>query len=1085
MADYKNIRRCESLNMINTCFFTICSKNFIAYARTLYFSLKSQYPDLSFYVALCDTCQGLDKQPFEIVEISDLNIPDLEGMANRYNITELNTAIKPFVFEYLFGRTERQQVVYLDPDILVVSRLIEVERAFKGGASAVLTPHILQPAENVEVHDQKMLQFGIYNLGFIALCNTPEVRNTVAWWGRRLEQQCVIRLEEGLFVDQKWADLLPAFIDRVHILRHPGYNVAYWNLSQRKVCLENGQWFVNREPLRFVHFSGNKLDDSDTFSRHSAEITVQNIGDLAILLKKYRESVYNNGHRHYSAMTYEFNWNGETGVNLHTPEPDNTHQDNTYKEIKIERHKPASKPLHQSRIKVFYHAVMAYRRASGGWKMLLQRVVLVVRKDGFLIAIRKVTGVYSRHYVSATIAVGNDSNSMHLLQGDENILFIDWSTPKPDQDAGSVTAYYLLKILTKIGYNVTFVPSDLKNQGKYTEAVEQLGITCLHFKDITSIDLFLENHGKQFQYFFLCRAPIAGLYIDAIRKHVPEATIILNTSDLHYLRDGRQAELAGNSDEKAVRDYLEHVKETELEVIRKCDISIVMSEVEYSMLQKDIPESDVRHIPLMFIDVSGKNKPFYERQDILFIGGFPHQPNVDAVLFFCKEIWPIVHRQLPDVTFIIIGCSPPEQILELDKLPGVSVKGFVQDISRYFDNIRLSVAPLRYGAGIKGKIGTSLGYGVPSVVTSMAAEGMPLVDGQHVLIADDPASFAKQVIGLYSDEELWQRLSAAGMRLIQKEYSVEAGIKRISVLFGKGYPDDFSLSFREIYSYEEYESFLKMSHVELNRQRKLELAVIQHDQPSFTLNGKCAVCLKDSCFNVSYMYAYDTTEDGKPIPNWREHLDCKYCGLVNRVRAALHYFHQEMNPQPSSNIYITEHMTPLYQWLKQRYKIISGSEYFGDACPFGEYFNDIRNEDLMHLTFPDNLFDYILSFDVLEHVPFPEKAFKQIYRCLKPGGRFLFSAPFSVTKRKNTIRATLQADGTIDHHLPPEYHGNPVDHENGALCFQYFGWEVIEQLTIMGFSDVKALAYWSDVFGYLGKSQLLFVASKPLQELDS
>lgn len=1052
----------------------------MAYARTLYFSLKAHYPDLSFYVALCDTCHGLDEQPFEIVAISELGIPGLEDMVNRYSITELNTAIKPFVFEYLFNERDRQAVIYLDPDILVVSRLIELEDALESGAQAVLTPHILQPAENVEVHDQKMLQFGIYNLGFIALCNTPDVRRIVAWWGRRLEQQCIIRLEEGLFVDQKWADLLPAFIDALHVLRHPGYNVAYWNLSQRKVCMENDQWLVNGKPLRFVHFSGNKLDNPDIFSRHSSEITVGNIGDLKILLEQYCQLVYSHGHKHYSKMAYNFNWNGETGVNLHTPKPENPHQDNASEERRIEQHQPVTKSPKLRRIKAARHTIMAYRSASGGWKMLLKRIMLTVRKDGFFIAVRKVFGVYSRHYATSDVAVRNDPAATHLLQDTKNILFIDWSTPKPDHDAGSVTAYYLLKIITDIGFKVTFVPSDLKRQGKYTEAIEQLGVTCLHNDDIGSIELFLENQGKQFQYFFLCRAPIAGLYIDAIRKHSPAAFVILNTSDLHYLRDYRQAKLAGKFDRKAIGDYIEHTKTSELEVIRKCDVSIVMSDTEYSMLQKDLPESDVRHIPLMFVDVTGKNRTFHERRNILFIGGFPHQPNVDAVLFFCQEIWPMIHCELPDVTFIIIGSSPPEQILELDQLSGVSVVGFAQDIAPYFDNIRLSVAPLRYGAGIKGKLGTSLGYGVPSVVTSIAAEGMPLVDGQHVLLADNPSAFAKKVIRLYSDEELWQRLSSSGMRLVQKEYSVEAGMKRISGLLGKGYPDEFTLAFKEIYSYEEYEDFLKLFQSELDRQRELELAAIKYDQSSFTLNGKCAVCLRESCFNVSYMYAYDTTDDGKPIPNWREHLDCKYCRLVNRVRAALHYFHQEMNPQPAASIYITEQMTPLYQWLKQRYKTISGSEYLGGGCPFGENLNGIRNEDLMHLTFSDNIFDYILSFDVLEHIPFPKKAFEQIYRCLKPGGKLLFSAPFSATRIKNTIRATLQPDGTIVHHLPPEYHGNPVDHENGALCFQYFGWEVLEQLTAIGFSDVKALTYWSDAFGYLGQSQFLFTARKPL-----
>jgi len=132
----------------------------------------------------------------------------------------------------------------------------------------------------------------------------------------------------------------------------------------------------------------------------------------------------------------------------------------------------------------------------------------------------------------------------------------------------------------------------------------------------------------------------------------------------------------------------------------------------------------------------------------------------------------------------------------------------------------------------------------------------------------------------------------------------------------------------------------------------------------------------------------------------------------------------------------------------------------------------------MNLGFEANSFDFVLSFDVLEHVPFPEKAFTEIYRILDENGLFLFSVPFSSNSQSDVIRASLRNDGSIEHHLPAEYHGNPVDPEGGALCFRYFGWGMLEQIKKIGFKHVRCLAYWSEQKGYIGKEQYLFFARK-------
>ena len=207
----------------------------------------------------------------------------------------------------------------MDPDILVVSPFEELHACFNRGANCVLTPHILEPAEYAEMEDRKFLIYGIYNLGFCALRDTEQVSRIVSWWSRRLETHCVIDLQNGLFVDQKWADLLPAYIDNTAILHHPGYNIAYWNLSQRRVRLSDGKWTVNGQPVRFFHFSGNKIEDDQVFSRHTSQFNINNIGDVAGLLDIYRSCVYRHGHRYFSTLPYAFSWDGVKGQNEHTP----------------------------------------------------------------------------------------------------------------------------------------------------------------------------------------------------------------------------------------------------------------------------------------------------------------------------------------------------------------------------------------------------------------------------------------------------------------------------------------------------------------------------------------------------------------------------------------------------------------------------------------------------------------------------------------------------------------------------------------------------------------------------------------------
>ena len=183
-------------------------------------------------------------------------------------------------------------------------------------------------------------------------------------------------------------------------------------------------------------------------------------------------------------------------------------------------------------------------------------------------------------------------------------------------------------------------------------------------------------------------------------------------------------------------------------------------------------------------------------------------------------------------------------------------------------------------------------------------------------------------------------------------------------------------------------------------------------------------------------------------------------------------------PTKESRIYATEQSSPLYVYLRKGFPFLQGSEFMQDASLISENeSNKLRHEDLTQLSFPTHSFDVILSFDVLEHIPDYRSAFAECARTLKPTGKMLFSVPLDANSVRNKIRAQLRKDGTIEYLLPPEYHDDPRNPE-GCLCFQHFGWEMLEEMKQAGFSSVWALSYYSREYGYLGDNQLQFLAEK-------
>ena len=269
-------------------------------------SLRQHQPEWDRFVLLvAGEGDAIDEELFETVALDALPLPNRRQFCFRYSILELNTAVKPWMFEHLFARGY-ERVVYLDPDIRLYSALSEVDEAGPE-TFLILTPHLTGPiAGDDHPSERTILQAGTYNLGFLAVSKGHDTHRFLDWWQEKLEFQCVSDVARGIFVDQKWIDLTPGFFEGVSILRHDGYNVAYWNLGQRTVRGRGSSATVNGQPLRFFHFSGFDPADPSMASKHDFALRVTEVGDARALIADYDAAIRAAGYESFRNARYPF-----------------------------------------------------------------------------------------------------------------------------------------------------------------------------------------------------------------------------------------------------------------------------------------------------------------------------------------------------------------------------------------------------------------------------------------------------------------------------------------------------------------------------------------------------------------------------------------------------------------------------------------------------------------------------------------------------------------------------------------------------------------------------------------------------------
>jgi GT2 family glycosyltransferase/SAM-dependent methyltransferase/glycosyltransferase involved in cell wall biosynthesis len=363
-----------------------------------------------------------------------------------------------------------------------------------------------------------------------------------------------------------------------------------------------------------------------------------------------------------------------------------------------------------------------------------------------------------------------------------NVLVVDFRVPMWDRDAGSLRMFEIVRSLLRRGYGVTLAPDNFARFEPYTRVLQRLGVEVIYGESDPRI--VLADIGSKLVAAILSRPHPASRWLDSVRESAPSAVAIYDTVDLHWVRESRRFALGdadsspGNRVIPALGPKAAALFELELAMVRASDVTVAVTEAERAQILSQVPDARVTIIPTIH-EVAKHVPRAAGRRDLLFLGGFEHPPNIDAAIYLVREIMPRVWRHRADVSVTIVGGSAPREVEEL-AASRVDIRGWVADLHPLVDTARAMVVPVRFGAGIKGKITQGLAAGLPVVTTTVGAEGLEGEDGQSMLVGDDPEALAERVLQVLEDDELWQSLSVAGQELVAARCSLDLLDERLS-----------------------------------------------------------------------------------------------------------------------------------------------------------------------------------------------------------------------------------------------------------------------------------------------------------------
>ncbi len=363
----------------------------------------------------------------------------------------------------------------------------------------------------------------------------------------------------------------------------------------------------------------------------------------------------------------------------------------------------------------------------------------------------------------------------------KNILVIDYKVPSYDKDAGSRATYNHLKLFLKMGLNVKYIGNDFIEKEPYTTELMQMGIEVLSGKYYKYYwEKWMQKNLKYFDYIYINRPDVTIKYIDIIKKH-SSAKIIYHGHDLHHVREYLRYQIEKNEE---ILKRVDYFKSLELEVFNKCDVIVSLNDSESKIIKGLAKNKPVYTIPIFCYDKFKQDiKPFDKRNGLLFVGGFLHKPNVDGVQWFVENIFDKVKQNISDIKLYIAGSNATEYIKQLNS-DDIIVKGYVSDeeLNQLYNNVKMVIIPLRYGAGVKGKTIEAIYNLTPIVSTGIGIEGCPEIIS-IVNPKDTPDNFADEIIGLYNNNRQLEQISKSYESYIKTYFSTDYGIKAFQNVF--------------------------------------------------------------------------------------------------------------------------------------------------------------------------------------------------------------------------------------------------------------------------------------------------------------